>query len=90
MNDLGAHGDWVAWWLGWSWQPEAFRILMGDLKLLPRERSRGRGSTETDGRTRRAELCQPPMTPDSYERVGGFARNPRADVPFGLPSFRGG
>ena len=27
-------GVWVAWWLGWSWQPEAYLILQGDLKLL--------------------------------------------------------
>jgi len=41
--------DWIAWWLGWSWQPEAFRILMGDLKLLtdgaPSDRKLRRGPT---------------------------------------------
>lgn len=45
---------------------------------------------EPDGRTWRAEPCQPPMTPDTYERVGGFARKLRSNVPFGLPRFREG
>jgi len=59
MRDhLGPHGDWVAWHLGWTWQPEAFRILMGDLLLLPHPHMSDPGKYRSSRRTERTAALE--------------------------------